>query len=118
MPDQPSPDCLFCKIVAGTIPAKRLHETEDVVAFADIHPQAPTHVLVIPKRHIASHARALPEDAGLLGRLLAEAGNIARAHHLDRGYRLVVNTGPDGGQTVDHLHVHILGGRSMGWPPG
>lgn len=118
MPDQSSPDCLFCKIVAGTIPAKRLHETEEVLAFADIHPQAPTHILVIPKRHIASHAHTLPEDAALLGTLLAEAGEIARAHHLDRGYRLVVNTGPDGGQTVDHLHVHILGGRAMGWPPG
>ncbi len=119
MPVQPSaPDCLFCKIVAGTIPAKRLHETVDVLAFADIHPQAPTHVLVIPKRHIASHAHTLPEDAALLGTLFAEAGNIARAHHLDNGYRLVVNTGPDGGQTVDHLHVHILGGRPMGWPPG
>lgn len=117
MPDT-FPDCLFCKIVAGTIAVKRLHETEDVLAFADINPQAPVHVLVIPKRHIASHAHALPEDAGLLGRLFAEAGNIARAQHLDRGYRLVVNTGPDGGQTVDHLHVHILGGRAMGWPPG
>ncbi len=112
------PDCLFCKIVSGAIPAKRLHETGDVLAFADINPQAPIHVLVIPKRHIASHAHALPEDAGLLGSLFSEAGNIARLHHLDHGYRLVVNTGVDGGQTVDHLHVHILGGRPMGWPPG
>ncbi|MBE7182071.1 MAG: histidine triad nucleotide-binding protein [Terriglobus roseus] len=117
MPDA-SPDCLFCKIVSGAIPAKRLHETEDVLAFADINPQAPVHVLVIPKRHIRSHAHALPEDAGLLGRLFSEAGEIARAQHLDQGYRLVVNTGVDGGQTVDHLHVHILGGRPMGWPPG
>ncbi len=117
MADQTS-DCLFCGIVSGAIPAKRLHETDEVLAFADIHPQAPVHVLVIPKRHITSHAHALPEDAALLGHLLAEAGEIARAHHLDGGYRLVVNTGPDGGQTVGHLHVHLLGGRAMGWPPG
>lgn len=117
MPD-PSPDCLFCKIVAGTIPVERLHETADTLAFADIRPQAPVHVLVIPKRHIPSHAHALPEDAALLGNLLAAAGEVARAHHLDSGYRLVVNTGPNGGQTVDHLHVHVLGGRPMGWPPG
>ncbi len=118
MPDPTSPDCLFCKIVAGEIAAKRLHETAEVLAFADLHPQAPVHVLVIPKRHIASHAHALPEDSALLGRIFAEAGEIARAQGLARGYRLVVNTGPDGGQTVDHLHVHILGGRAMGWPPG
>ena len=118
MPDSPSPDCLFCKIVAGSIPAKRLYETPEVLAFPDLHPQAPVHVLVIPKRHLASHAHALPEDAALLGTLLTEAGTIARAQGLDGGYRLVVNTGPDGGQTVDHLHVHLLGGRAMGWPPG
>ena len=118
MPVLPSPDCLFCKIVAGAIPAQHLHETPEVLAFADLHPEAPVHILVIPKRHIASHAHALPEDAALLGTLFAEAGVIARAQGLDRGYRLVVNTGRDGGQTVDHLHVHILGGRTMGWPPG
>ncbi len=112
------PDCLFCKIVAGTIPAKRLHEDADTLAFADINPQAPTHLLVIPKRHIASHAHALPEDAGILGQLLVASGDLARAYRLDDGYRLVINTGRDGGQTVDHLHVHLLGGRSMGWPPG
>src|SRR5579875_213284 len=117
MPDS-MPDCLFCKIVAGAIPVTRVHETEEVLAFADIRPQAPVHLLVIPKRHIASHAQALPEDAGLLGKLFAEAEELARAQHLDRGYRLVVNTGPDGGQTVHHLHVHLLGGRAMGWPPG
>lgn len=117
MPDT-SPDCLFCKIVAGQIPVKRLHETANTLAFADIRPQAPVHVLIIPKRHIRSHAHALPEDAALLGALLATAGDIAREQHLDNGYRLVVNTGPDGGQTVDHLHVHLLGGRALGWPPG
>lgn len=111
-------DCLFCKIVSGAIPATRMHEDEETLAFADIHPQAPVHVLVIPKRHIASHAHALPEDAALLGRLLAAAGEIAKAKKLDNGYRLVINTGPDGGQTIDHLHVHLLGGRAMHWPPG
>ena len=111
-------DCLFCRIVAGTIPAQRIHEDADTIAFADIHPQAPTHLLVIPKRHIASHAHALPEDAALLGQLLAVAGELARAQKLENGYRLVINTGPDGGQTVDHLHVHLLGGRALGWPPG
>lgn len=113
-----SADCLFCKIVAGAIPAKRLYETADTIAFADINPQAPVHVLVIPKRHIASHAHALPEDAGLIATLMAAAGDVAREQGLENGYRLVVNTGPDGGQTVDHLHVHVLGGRHMGWPPG
>lgn len=111
-------DCLFCKIVAGVIPAKRLYEDEHTLAFADINPQAPVHVLLIPKRHIASHAHALPEDAALLGKLLASAGEIAREQKLENGYRLVINTGPDGGQTVDHLHVHLLGGRAMHWPPG
>lgn len=118
MADLGSPDCLFCRIISGAIPTKRLYETADILAFADIHPQAPVHVLVIPKRHIASHAHALPEDASLLGRLFAAAGEVARAHGLENGYRLVVNTGPDGGQTVDHLHLHILGGRAMSWPPG
>lgn len=119
MPDlDVAPDCLFCKIVAGTIPAKRLLETDEVIAFADIHPQAPVHLLVIPKRHLASHADALPADAPLLGTLLAAAGELAKTHDLQQGYRLVINTGRDGGQTVDHLHVHLLGGRAMGWPPG
>ncbi len=116
--DPTSPNCLFCKIVAGTILVERLHETADTLAFADLRPQAPVHVLVIPKRHIASLAHALPGDAALLGTLLAAAGEVARAEHLDNGYRLVLNTGADGGQTVDHLHVHVLGGRHMGWPPG
>lgn len=110
--------CLFCKIINAEIPAKRLAETEDALAFPDIHPQAPTHVLIIPKRHIASHAHALPEDAALLGKLLALAGDVAKELKLDAGYRLVINTGADGGQTVEHLHIHLLGGRPMHWPPG
>jgi histidine triad (HIT) family protein len=111
-------DCLFCKIVSGVIPATRLYEDDHTLAFADIHPQAPVHIHNIPKRHIASHAHAVGEDAAPLGSLLAAAGAIARTSNLGNGYRLVINTGPDGGQTVDHLHVHRLGGRQMGWPPG
>ena len=112
------PTCLFCKIANAEIPVKRLVETDDALAFPDIHPQAPVHVLVIPKRHIASHAHALPEDAALLGKLLALAGDVARDQKLDGGYRLIINTGADGGQTVEHLHIHLLGGRQMHWPPG
>jgi len=113
-----SSDCLFCKIVAGTIPAKRLHEDEQSIAFADINPQAPTHLLLIPKRHIASLAQATAEDTPLLGHLMAAATGLARAHGLGGGYRIVINTGDDGGQTVHHLHLHLLGGRPMTWPPG
>lgn len=111
-------DCLFCKIVSGAIPAKRLYEDEHVLAFPDINPQAPVHVLLIPKKHLASHAHATAEDAAMLGQLISAAGEVARAQNLGNGYRLVINTGPDGGQTVDHLHVHLLGGRHMTWPPG
>ena len=111
-------DCLFCKIASGVIPVERLYEDDRVLAFPDINPQAPTHVLVIPKQHIPSHAEAAAADTDLLGHLLWAVGEVARAKKLDRGYRLVINTGPDGGQTVDHLHVHLLGGRAMHWPPG
>ena len=111
-------NCLFCKIANGTIPANRLAEGDDALAFPDIHPQAPVHILVIPKKHIASLAHARPEDAALLGRLLAFAAEVAREQKLSDGYRLVINTGPDGGQTVEHLHIHLLGGRHMTWPPG
>ena len=111
-------DCLFCKIVTGAIPASRVFEDETSLAFADLHPQAPVHLLVIPKEHIASHAHAMAEHTGTVGHLLAVAGELARSQGLKRGYRLVVNTGEDGGQTVHHLHVHLLGGRAMGWPPG
>jgi histidine triad (HIT) family protein len=112
-------DCLFCKIAAGTIPAKRVYEDELCLCFADINPQAPTHLLVIPKEHITSQAHAEQEHAPLLGHLLAKAAEVARDAGLgQRGYRVVINTGADGGQTVDHLHLHLLGGRHMGWPPG
>ncbi len=113
-----SMDCLFCKIVAGTIPAKRVYEDELSLGFADIHPQAPTHLLIIPKEHIASQAHTQQEHGPLLGHLMAKAAEVARAAGLDRGYRVVINTGADGGQTVDHLHLHLLGGRHLGWPPG
>ena len=111
-------DCLFCKIVAGAIPAERVYEDEWCLAFPDIHPQAPVHLLVIPKQHLASHADAMAEQTELVGRVIAGAGELARLKGLSDGYRLVVNTGKDGGQTVAHFHVHLLGGRRMGWPPG
>jgi len=114
----PSSDCLFCKIASGTIPVSRVFEDEQVLAFPDINPQAPVHVLVIPKQHIASLAQTKTEDAALLGHLLATAREIARQQGLVNGYRLVINTGADGGQTVEHLHIHLLGGRHMEWPPG
>jgi histidine triad (HIT) family protein len=113
-----NPDCLFCKIVAGTIPSTRVYEDEEAIAFADIHPQAPVHLLVIPKEHIQSHAHAAAEHTPLFGHLMAVVAELARQKHLANGYRIVLNTGPDGGQTVDHLHLHLLGGRPMHWPPG
>jgi histidine triad (HIT) family protein len=111
-------DCLFCKIVAGTIPAKALYQDEQCIAFADINPQAPTHFLVVPRRHIASLAEAGNDHAALLGHLLFVASEIAQEKGLANGYRVVINTGPDGGQSVDHLHLHVLGGRHLTWPPG
>ena len=113
-----SDDCLFCRIVAGEIPSARLHGDDLVIAIRDINPQAPTHVLVLPTAHIASAADLTEEDGPLLGRLFAVAADLARREGLDGGWRLVTNVGDDGGQTVDHLHVHLLGGRPMTWPPG
>jgi histidine triad (HIT) family protein len=111
-------DCLFCKIASGAIPAKRLYEDDHILAFPDINPQAPVHILLVPKKHLASLARAKPEDTAMLGLLVAAAAELAREQNLANGYRLVINTGSDGGQTVEHLHVHLLGGRHMTWPPG
>jgi histidine triad (HIT) family protein len=111
-------DCLFCRMASGEIPVDKLHEDELVFAIRDINPQAPTHVLVIPTRHVGSAAELEEGDSPLLGRLFGVARRIARQDGLDDGFRLVVNTGPDGGQTVHHLHVHLLGGRRMTWPPG
>jgi histidine triad (HIT) family protein len=114
-----SNDCIFCRVAAGTVPAGVVDEGEDWVAFRDINPQAPTHVLVIPRRHIASVADVEPSDAELLGRLVTAAVRVAAAEGLvEGGYRLVVNAGTDGGQTVPHIHLHVLGGRAMRWPPG
>ena len=113
-----SADCLFCKIVAGSIPAKRVFEDELCICFADLHPQAPTHLLIVPRQHIASLAHAEPAQSSLLGHLFTKTAEIARAAGLDDGYRVVLNTGEDGGQTVDHLHLHLLGGRLLNWPPG
>lgn len=112
------PNCIFCKIVAGAIPVERLYEDDLVIAFPDREPQAPTHLLVIPKRHLASHAQATDEDELLLGHMLSAAATIARKRDLGKGYRLVVNCGDEGGQSVAHLHLHLLGGRQMHWPPG
>lgn len=114
----PSPDCLFCKIAAGDIPANRVYQDEHCIGFPDINPQAPTHLLIIPRSHISSHAHTSPEHTALLGHLLAAAAEIAHEQKLDRGYRIVLNTGEDGGQTVNHLHLHLLGGRHLTWPPG
>lgn len=117
--DPPMPsDCLFCKIVEGKIPSNRVYEDDLCIAFPDINPQAPTHLLVIPKQHIASQAKAMADHTQLLGHLMAAAADLARSRALDRGYRVVINTGEDGGQTVNHLHLHLLGGRPMAWPPG
>lgn len=111
-------DCLFCKIAAGEIPVKRVFEDDECLCFPDIHPQAPTHLLLIPKKHIASHTHATKEDTAVLGHLMVVAGEVAASQGLSGGYRLVINTGPDGGQSVDHIHLHLLGGRQMSWPPG
>jgi histidine triad (HIT) family protein len=111
-------DCLFCRIAAGTVPAKKVFEDEHALAIADINPQAPVHALVIPKKHVASLAETGPDDRALLGHLLEVARGLAVEQRLGAGYRVVVNTGPNGGQTVDHLHLHVLGGRPMHWPPG
>ena len=112
-------NCLFCKIVAGDIAAAKVYEDEGAVAFRDINPQAPTHVLVIPREHIESLNDAAPGDEAVLGRLLRLGAKIANQQGIaENGYRTVINTGPESGQTVWHLHLHILGGRPMNWPPG
>jgi histidine triad (HIT) family protein len=114
------PDCLFCKIVAGAIPANIVRRTPDALAFRDIDPKAPVHLLVIPIRHIPAVRDATSEDdKRLLGSLLAFAASVATDEGLDReGYRIVTNTGRNAGQSVDHLHLHVMGGRKMTWPPG
>ena len=113
-----SVDCLFCKIVAGEIPATLVHESDRVLAFRDISPQAPVHVVVVPKEHHADIAALTTADPGLAGLLLTAVADVARAEGLVHGYRTVLNSGADGGQTVFHVHAHLLGGRGLGWPPG
>jgi histidine triad (HIT) family protein len=112
-------DCLFCRIAAGEIGAAVVHDDEEVFAFRDINPQAPVHVLVIPKRHIASAAELSADHAPLLGRMFAVMAQLARDERIATdGYRIVTNVGANAGQSVDHLHFHLLGGRRLGWPPG
>ena len=111
--------CLFCKVVAKEIPAAITFESDEAVAFRDIHPAAPTHFLVIPRKHIASVHDAKPADAALLGHLIMTARDVAEKEGLaEGGYRLVINTGLNAGQSVFHIHVHVLGGRTLAWPPG
>ncbi len=111
--------CVFCDIASGRAPADILHRDEAVVAFADRNPQAPDHVLVIPARHVSSLDDAAPDDRELLGRLLLVCAEVARTRQMHRnGYRVVTNVGADAGQTVHHIHFHVIGGRRMGWPPG
>ena len=111
-------DCLFCRIIAGEIPAKKVFEDQHTFAFEDIHAQAPTHVLVVPKRHIRGLKEASAEDAEMVGRCHLAAAEVARQRGIEDGYRTVLNVGPGAGQSVFHLHLHLLGGRNLGWPPG
>lgn len=111
-------DCLFCKIIAGEIPSNKLYEDDTVLAFYDIDPQAPVHFLVVPKRHIASPAAITEDDAALIGHIYAVIAKLTNELSLDNGYRVVANCGADGGQSVGHLHFHVLAKRSLAWPPG
>jgi histidine triad (HIT) family protein len=111
--------CLFCDIAAGKIPCTEVHSDEKFLAFRDIDPKAPTHILVIPRRHITSLSELQDTDSELAGELMVTAARLAAREGLDgAGYRFVINCGSDGGQTVDHLHLHLLGGRPLAWPPG
>jgi len=111
-------DCIFCKIANGEIPTNMVYEDDKIAAFRDLEPQAPEHVLIVPKKHIQSLDQTGPQDAELLAHIMLKIKEIAKILELENGYRVVINTGADGGQTVPHLHVHLLGKRSMIWPPG
>lgn len=111
-------ECLFCRIVSGQVPSKKVYEDDRTLAFDDINPQAPTHVLIIPKKHIVGLKEAVDEDAETLGYCQLVAAAIARQRGIEDGYRTVINVGPRAGQSVFHLHVHLIGGRVMHWPPG
>jgi histidine triad (HIT) family protein len=116
MPNAQEANCVFCKIVAGEIQSKKLLDNELCIAINDLNPQAPTHLLVIPKEHYPDITQC--QKSGLIGELFSQASALALQNSLNKGFRLVVNTGNEGGQTVHHLHIHVLGGRFMGWPPG
>lgn len=112
-------ECLFCQIAAGKMASDIVYEDNDVIAFNDISPEAPTHVLIVPRRHVASLNETVGGDAPLLGKMMTTAVKLAKQRNLDSdGYRLVMNTGREAGQTVDHIHLHLLGGRALTWPPG
>ena len=111
-------DCLFCSIIAGTIPSKKVYEDDLCLAFYDIDPQAPTHFLVVPKEHISGPSAVTEENSAVVGHIYAVIAKLASELKLDNGYRVVANCGADGGQTVGHLHFHVLAGRSLAWPPG
>ncbi len=112
-------DCIFCRIVRGEIPSDVVYKDDDVVAFRDINPQAPVHILIVPVEHIAELNATSDEHAQLLGKLIRTAVKLAKQENIaESGYRVVINQGRDAGQSVDHLHVHLLGGRAMSWPPG
>ena len=111
-------DCIFCKIAAGEIPAKKAYEDESVVAFYDLEPQAPVHILIIPKAHISSCAEITEENSAVVAHIFEVAAKLGRKLGLENGYRIVNNCGADGGQTVHHLHFHFMGGRQFGWPAG
>lgn len=111
-------DCIFCKIAAGEIPSKKAYEDEQVLAFYDIEPQAPVHILIIPKQHLSSLNELTPQNSGIVAHVYEVAVQLAKELKLDKGYRVVTNVGEDGGQTVGHLHFHLLAGRSLAWPPG
>ncbi len=114
-----SADCLFCRIAAGEVPATRVHEDDLVVAIRDVAPRAPTHILLIPRQHIGSAVDLTDADAPVVGRMFSAAAAIARSEGIaENGYRLVSNVGRWGGQTIDHLHIHLMGGRAFDWPPG
>lgn len=111
-------DCLFCKIIGKKIPAKFAYEDETLTAIYDINPQAPVHLLVMPKKHISEISKTSPSDQALLGEMLLCANRLAAERKLEKGYRLVINNGAEAGQSVFHIHLHLLGGRKMTWPPG
>jgi histidine triad (HIT) family protein len=114
----PSLECIFCKIIRGEIPSRKVWEDDHSFAFEDLDPQGPTHVLVVPKKHIAGLKEATPEDAEIIGRCHLAAARIAKDRNIENGYRTVLNVGPGAGQSVFHLHVHLIGGRKLSWPPG